>query len=283
VTRRWLLVLAAAAGCSTGGSTSSPRSSAVDDFGDSVPAGIAPRRIVSLNPTTTELLFAMGEGARLVGRTHWDTYPAAAQTVPDLGPGIRPNIEAVLAVHPDLVLLYASADDRAAAERFRSLGIATLAVKVDHIADFQREARLVGRVLAESAAAARVVDSVGRTLARVRAATASLPRPTVFWELWESPLMAVGGGSFLDELLTIAGGTNVYGTMREPSPVVSREDVLSRHPDVIFASPTSAERFRKGWNAKVLVPDTALIGHPSVRLGEAAVSLAELLHPGVLR
>jgi iron complex transport system substrate-binding protein len=273
---RWLLLLTVAA-CS-GGRQPSPRDSAVDDFGDTVRVGLAAKRIVSLNPTTTELLFAMGDGGRLVGRTHWDNYPPAAEAVPDLGNGLRPNIEAVLATHPDLVLLYASADNRSTALKLRELHVATLSIKVDHIADFAREARLLGRVLGDSAAAATVVDSVQRTLDRVRAATAPLPHPTVFWEVWQSPLMAVGGGSFLDELLTIAGGTNIYGTMSAPSPVVSREDVLSRHPEVIFVSPQVA----KDWSGRVLVPDTALIGHPSVRLGEAAVSLAELLHPGVV-
>jgi iron complex transport system substrate-binding protein len=177
------------------------------------------------------------------------------------------------------VLLYASADNRSTALKLHELGVATLSVKADHIADFAREARLLGRVLGDSAAAAAVVDSVQRTLDRVRAATASLPHPTVFWVVWESPLMAVGGGSFLDELITIAGGTNIYSSLSAPSPVVSREDVLSRHPDVIFTSPQAAH----DWQGRVLVPDTALIGHPSVRLGEAAVSLANLLHPGVVK
>ena len=274
---RWLLLLAITA-CSTGHGAS-PRDTGVDDFGDTVRAGLAPNRIVSLNPTTTELLFAMGDGSRVVGRTHWDNYPAAAESVPDLGNGLRPNIEAVLAAHPDLVLLYASADNRATALKLHELKIATVSIKVDHIADFVREARLLGRVLGDSVAAATVVDSVQRTLDRVRAATAPLSHPTVFWELWQSPLMAVGGGSFLNELLTIAGGTNIYGTLSAPSPVVSREDVLSRHPDIIFTSPQAAH----DWAGRVLVPDTALIGHPSVRLGEAAVSLANLLHPGVLK
>jgi iron complex transport system substrate-binding protein len=274
---RWLLVLAVTA-CS-GARPASTRNAAVDDFGDTVPVGLAARRIASLNPTTTELLFAMGEGGRLVGRTHWDNYPPAAEAVPDLGNGLRPNIEAVLAAHPDLVLLYASADNRPSALKLRELGVATLAIKVDHIADFAREARLLGRVLGDSSAAAAVVDSVRRTLDRVRAATASLPHPTVFWELWQSPLMAVGGGSFLDELLTVAGGTNIYGSLSAPSPVVSREDVLSRHPDVIFTSPQAA----RDWSGHVLVPDTALTGQPSVRLGEAAVSLANLLHRGALK
>ena len=274
---RWLLLLAVTA-CS-GSHQASPRDRAVDDFGDTVPVGLAARRIASLNPTTTELLFAMGDGTRLVGRTHWDNYPPEAAAVPDLGNGLRPNIEAVLAAHPDLVLLYASADNRSTALKLHELGVATLSVKADHIADFAREARLLGRVLGDSAAAAAVVDSVQRTLDRVRAATASLPHPTVFWVVWESPLMAVGGGSFLDELITIAGGTNIYSSLSAPSPVVSREDVLSRHPDVIFTSPQAAH----DWQGRVLVPDTALIGHPSVRLGEAAVSLANLLHPGVVK
>ncbi len=277
--RHWLLVLAVAAACRDGGGTPAARASILDDFGDTVPERLPAQRIVSLNPTTTELLFAMGDAGRLVGRTHWDHYPPAAVDVPDMGPALRPNIETVLAAHPDLVLLYASADNQSAAARFKSLGIATLALKADRIADFAREARLIGRILGDSAGAAAVVDSVSRTLARVRAATAPLPHPTVFWELWQSPLMAAGGGSFLDELLTIAGGTNIYGALRAPSPVVSREDVMSRHPDVIFTSPSAA----KDWNGRVLVPDTALIGTPSVRLGEAAVSLANLLHPGAVK
>jgi iron complex transport system substrate-binding protein len=274
VTRR-VLLLGAVLACSHNAGTSGP----VDDFGDPIPVGVAARRIVSLNPATTELLFAMGDGARVVGRTHWDTYPPAAQAVADLGQGLRPNIEAVLAAHPDLVLLYASADNQPAAARLRSLKIPTLAIKVDRIDDFKREALVLGRVVGDSAAAATVVDSVSRTLDRVRRATTGLPHPTVFWELWQSPLMAVGGGSFLSELLTIAGGTNIYGALRAPSPVVSREDVMSRHPDVILVSPQAAH----DWTGRVLIPDTALVGLPSVRLGEAAVSLANLLHPGAVK
>ena len=85
--------------------TSRPRAANVDDFGDTVGArasGSEPRRIVSLNPTTTEILFAIGAGSRLVGRTHWDVFPDSAIAVPDLGNGLRPNVEAVLSAHPDL-------------------------------------------------------------------------------------------------------------------------------------------------------------------------------------
>ena len=111
-----------------------PQARTADDFGDTLSAGTAPRRIVSLNPSTTELLFAIGAGNRLVGRTTYDLWPVAARSVPDLGPGLRPNVEAVLAVHPDLVVLYASDDNRDAARRLRAAGVATAAFRVDRVA-----------------------------------------------------------------------------------------------------------------------------------------------------
>src|SRR5690348_1849444 len=140
-----------------------------DDFGDTV--SIDPRhrpaRIVSLNPTTTEILFAIGAGDRLVGRSTYDVFPSAAKGVTDVGMPLRPNVEAVLAVHPDVVLLYASQDNRSAAQRLRQAGVRTLSLKIDSIAQFERDARLIGRFTGDSAAAATLADSVSATLARV--------------------------------------------------------------------------------------------------------------------
>ena len=140
----------------------------VDDFGDTIRVSPPAHRIVSLIPATTEILFAIGAGDRLVGRTHWDRYPDAARLVPDLGDGIRPNVEAVLAARPDLVVLYASGDNRAAAARLRGAGVRTIALKVDSIAEFRRAALLLGRLVGDSASGAAVVDSVDATMARVR-------------------------------------------------------------------------------------------------------------------
>src|SRR5687768_11276092 len=197
----------------------------VDDFGDSIRVAPAARRIVSLIPATTEILFAIGAGDRLVGRTHWDRYPDSARLVPDLGDGIRPNVEAVLAARPDLVVLYASGDNRAAAARLRGAGVRTVALKVDSIAEFRRATRLLGRLVGDSARGAAVVDSVDAPMARVRAATRALPRPTVFIRSWKTPLLTIGGGSFMTELLDIAGARNVYAELPGPSPQVSLEDV----------------------------------------------------------
>lgn len=264
-----------------------------DDFGDTVRIGAAvPNRIVSLNPATTEILFTLGAGGRLVGRTKYDLWPDSARFIRALGDGIRPNVEAVLGTHPDLVILYASEDNRAAAARMRSAGVNTLALKVDHISDFRRSVELLGAILHDSARARVVIDSVGATLDRVRSATAALARPTVFWHIWDAPIITIGAGSFMNELVEIAGARNVYADIPGPSATISLEDVARRNPDFILAGPIGAAQIESDprWrivravrDRNVLVVDTLLVARPSLRLGEAAVSLANLLHPGTLR
>jgi ABC-type Fe3+-hydroxamate transport system substrate-binding protein len=267
-----------------------------DDFGDPVAvpsaADAARARIVSLNPTTTELLFALGAGPRVVGRTRWDAWPDSARLVPDLGDGLRPNVEAVLAARPTLVVLYASEDDRAAAQRFRAAGVATLSLKLDRIDQLRRAATLLAAAAVGDGARGRLVaDTVAESLEQVRRATAALPRPTVFWHVWDNPLITIGAGSYMTELVEIAGGRNVYDFLAGASPQISIEDLLRRDPDVILAGPEGRKRIlgdpawrplRAVRERRVMVVDTALVGRPSVRLGEAARALAELLHPGVL-
>ena len=278
------------AGCTRDTARASAR--AADDFGDTLVLRATPRRIVSLNPPTTEILFAIGAGGRLVGRTTYDRWPEAAIALPDLGGGLRPNVEAVLAARPDLVVLYASDDNRDAARRLRLAGVETAAFRVDRIADFRRVSVALGALTGDSVAARVLVDSVDATIARVRAATGTLPRPTVFWPLYDQPLLATGGGSFLNELIEVAGGRNIYGFMPEPSPRITVEDLLRRDPDVILLSPESRARYLADprWRAlravragRLVAVDTTLVFRPGPRLGEAARSVALLLHPGVVR
>ena len=265
------------------------RAAFTDDFGDTLVVGVVPRRIVSLNPTTTELLYAIGAGPRVVGRTSYDVFPADVRQVRDLGQGLRPNVEAVLAVHPDLVLLYASADNRDAARRLRASGVSTAAYKIDRIADMARVTLVLGRLTGHTASARRTVDTVQATLARVRRATSNLPHPTVAWPLWETPLLTVGGGSFLNELIEIAGGRNVFAELPQPSPAVTFEELLRRDPDLILVGPKTRVRLIQDprWQTlralrenHVMVIDTTIINGPSARVGTSAVALAALLHAG---
>jgi ABC-type Fe3+-hydroxamate transport system substrate-binding protein len=262
-----------------------------DDFGDPIIVKGVPSRVVSLNPATTDLIFALGAGKRLVGRTHWDFYPSEAVNVPDLGSGLRPNVETVLGARPDLVVLYASNDNRKAASELRAAGVNTVSLKIDHIDDFYRASRLLAKLLGDSTRGMVVADSVKRTIDRVRSMTSSLPKPTVFWHIWDAPLITIGRGSYMNELIEIAGGTNIYGDLPEPSPQVSIEDVLRRDPEYIITGPEGSRDLAKDpkWvpldaikAGKILVVDTTIVGRPSVRLGEAAMSIAKLLHPEII-
>ena len=286
-----LLIALALAAC-TGGPDRRARAnvadSARDDFGAPIAFNTTPRRIVSLNPATTELLFAIGAGDRVVGRTHWDNYPPAALAVTDLGNGIRPNVEAILGVHPDLVLLYASADNRLAADRLREAGIATVSVKGDRIADFRRLTLLIGKLVGSEPQAKQLVDTVDQTLARVAAETRSLPRPRVFLHTWNKPIITLGGGSFVTELVNIAGGRNIYDSIPAPSAPVSIEDIVRRDPDLVLAGPEAVAQIKADptWQVvravregRVVAYDTNVVFRPSVRLGEGAVAFEKLLHP----
>jgi iron complex transport system substrate-binding protein len=263
-----------------------------DDFGDPIRIGAPPTRIVSLNPATTEILFTLGAGSKVIGRTEYDLWPDSARLVPAMGGGISVNVEAVLGTHPDLVLLYASQDNRSAAERLRAAGINTVSLKVDHISDFRRTTQLLGAILHDSTRARVVIDSVQHTLDSVRVATRNAPKPTVFWHIWDAPLITIGSGSFMSELVDIAGAKNVYADIIGPSGPINLEDVARRDPDFILAGPIGAQKIesdprwrivRAAREGKVLIVDTVLVARPAVRLGEAAVSLARLLHPTQFR
>ena len=264
-----------------------------DDFGNAIhiPAS-PPSRIVSLNPATTETFFALGAGKRLIGRTHFDLWPDSARLVPDLGNGMNPNVEAILGARPDLVVLYASQDNRAAAARLIATGVNTVSLKNDHIADFARSTMLLGAILHDTVRAAIVRDSVERTLRSVAAKTRGVSKPTVFWHIWDAPLITIGSGSFMDELVNIAGATNVYRDIHGPSGEITLEDVAKRNPDFILAGPIGAHAInsdsrwkivRAAREGKIVVVDTTLVARPAVRLGEAAVSLARLLHPEMMK
>lgn len=284
-----LSLAAALAAC--GESRTGERAVGTDDFGEPVHAGTSddPARIVSLNPTTTELLFALGAGSRLVGRTTWDVVPDSARLIPDLGAGLRPNVEAVLARRPDLAVLYASEDNRAAAAQLADAGVDVIALKIDSIADFERAATMLGAAVGRADTAEAIIARVRRALEAVRRDAAGKPRPRVAWLVWHDPLIVIGAGSYLDQLLEIAGGTNVYGDIEHPSPQVALEDLLRQNPDVILVAPDGLDRvlgdpawqtLRAVRERRVLAIDTLLVGRPSVRMGEAAASLARLLHGG---
>ena len=210
----------------------------VDDAGDTVALAAPARRIVSLNPASTELLFAVGAGPALVGRSQWCDWPAEAARLPSLGDAISPSLEAIVARRPDLVVLYPSGQNAAAARRLRSLGIAVAQLRTDLVSDVPRLAPVLGALAGRRTAG----DSLARAFeAELDAITEDTPapgdaRPTVFLLVWDQPPMTVGRGSFLTELIERAGGRNVFADLASSAAAISIEAVTARDPDLVLVT-----------------------------------------------
>jgi ABC-type Fe3+-hydroxamate transport system substrate-binding protein len=264
----------------------------VDDWGRTVVLSAPARRIVSLSPSTTEIVFALGLGDRLAGRTRWCDYPPAARGVADVGDGLAPNVEAIAARRPDLVLLYASPANRPAAQRLEALGIATAALALDRAEDVGRAARLIGAL----AGAERVADSLVAAFDSARAAAAreAAPptgrRPRLYVHVWADPPVTVGRGSYLAEILRDAGAENLFDDVTTSSATISLESLARRDPDAIVvltsdtlgAPPPLGER--PPWRAvgavregRFLLLDESLYGRPSPRMPFAVRDLAARL------
>lgn len=285
--RRAALLILLLAGCRD--APPPPAPGLTDDAGVAVNLAAPPQRIVSLIPASTELVFALGAGDRLVGRTSWCDFPAEAAAVPDLGNGIGPNIEAVVAARPDLVLLYKSASNRSAAEQLRSFGIPTLELATDRMEDFDRITRLLGAALGKRAEAESLVVRTARDL---DSATVLPSRPpTVFILAWDRPPMTLGRGSFLSEILERAGAKNLFDDLATSSAPISIEAVASRDPDFVLVTgrgePAIAGRVE--WQVvpavrarRFLRIDGSEFNRPSPRIGDAVRRLAAELR-GAMR
>ncbi len=217
----------------------------VDDAGDSVAVRIPATRVVSLIPASTELLFAIGAGAALVGRTEWCNFPPEAAAVPNLGAGINPNLEAVVSARPDLVILYNSAQHAGAASRLRELGIPAIRINTDALADVPRIGALLGRLTGHAREADSMSAAFDAALASATTDPGSAPRTTVLLLVWEQPPMTIGRGSFLSELVERAGGENLFADVSASSGPVSIEAVSARDPDLILTTAAGPASFAK--------------------------------------
>ena len=236
---RSFLLLAVAAACVRPAPPAGPIT-VIDDAGDTVRLAHAAERIVSLIPASTELLFAIGAGPHVVGRSKYDDYPAEAAAVTSVGEGLQPNIEAIVAQHRGLVVLYLSGSDAEAAARLRALGIAVVQLRTDLLESVADHARLLGELTGTKAVADSVAEAFAVNLA---AATAPLgeiaardDRPSILIMTWEQPPITVGAGSFLDELVSRAGAVNAFHDLPQPSATVSLEAIVQRDPDLILTA-----------------------------------------------
>lgn len=253
------------------------------------PAPASPRRVVSLAPSLTDTVVALGEASRLVGVTRYDDA-AEVRSLPRVGGFLDPSAEAVLALRPDLVLWLT---DRAAfpsVRRIAELGVPVRAIPVVTVADVFACARLTGEALGNPGAGERLARSLEKAVASARRRSAGLPPVRVLMVIGRDPLVVAGAGSYPDALLRIAGGANVAEGGR-PWPVYSLEKAAAANPDLVVDAavlepPEGLSRLAsipavRAGRVVRLRNDDAL--RPGPRLAAALEDLLRALHPEALR
>jgi len=253
----------------------------VDDAGDTVALAAPARRVVSLIPASTELLFAIGAGAAVQGRTHWCDFPAAAASVPDLGDGIQPSLEAILARKPDLVILYRSPQNIRVRDALARLGVPVAELAIDRLEDLERDARLLGQLTGHAGGADSML-AVFRAQLDSASVASAVKGPSVLILVWDQPPMTVGSGSYLSEMVARAGGHNLFADIPASSATVSIESVVDRNPDAVLVTGEDTPAFarRAEWQAVPAVRERRFVrvsgsafSRPSPRAPQAILEL----------
>ena len=245
-----------------GGWIDSASAFVVDDNHDTLSTAIARERVVSLVPSITETIVAMGGTGRLVARTRFDQDPHVS-SLPSVGGMVDPGIEAILMLQPDLIVTSDEADLRSLPKRFRGLGIPTYVAETRSISDFRRHTHALGALFGMTEEADSLVRWVDRELASVRPAVPLDPLPSVLFVVWPDPLITTGQGTFVDELIRIAGGRGTFDDLATPWPTVSFEPVIAREPQVILLATSHGIDL----NPSQVLTSPRWMGLPAVRNG----------------
>lgn len=264
----------------------------VDDLGRKVFLARPPVRIVSLAPNITEMLYAIGVGDQVVGVTVNCDYPPEARAKPKVG-YTQPNLEAILALQPDLVLTpseYVRAD---VLGKLEHLKVPTFVLAARTMEDIPSHLQTLGRMLGKPAPADQLASELRQRIAEVRSRTEGRPRPRLLYVLNSEPLITVGPGSYIHQLIELAGGANVAAGAAAPYPRLSIEAVLKADPEWILFPVGSAEGIPEGeqqrWHRWATVSavkherfhriPSDLLNRPGPRIVDGLELLARTLHP----
>ena len=209
------------------------------------------RRIVSLAPNVTELLYAAGAGNFVVGAVAYSDYPEAAKSIPRVGSGVGLDIEAIVALHPDLVIAWQSGNPSWQVERLTALGMPVFVTEPRKLGDIADLLEKFGKLSGTDATAAKTAPDFRRHLARLRARYSGRPVVPVFYQILDSSLLTVSRRHLLNDVIQLCGGRNVYADLPGLTPRVDMESVVQRNPEVILASGYDAlwQEWRDRWRA----------------------------------
>ena len=276
----------------------------VDDLGYSLTLSSPPERIVSLAPSNTEMLFAVGAGDNVVGVTDFCNYPynfsawIEAGNMSSIGNYYNPSVEPIVALDPDLVL--ASTGSLEATENLRTLGYNVLVIEPRNVSFVLRDIVLIGRATNHYNEALDVESALKDRIEAVENKVAeATTTPKVYHEIWNGPLMSAGPGTFIDELITLAGGENIFHDATTSWPNTSSEAIIEKNPDVMFFpnmymgvgnfyETIETVENRPGWNTITAIKNGAIyeinadiISRSGPRLVDALELIAKMVHPEI--
>ncbi len=206
-----------------------------DASGVTITLAAPARRIVSLAPHITELLYAAGAGDRLVGNVDYGNYPPQARGLPRVG-GYSLDLEAIVALKPDLVMGWESGNAAAAIPRLRSMGVTVHLSEPKRIEDIAGDLERIGKLAGTEPAADAAAKAFRQRYAALAARYSGQPPVDVFYQIWKEPLMTVNGKQIISDAIRLCGGRNVFAQLPVIAPTVSVEAVIAANPEVIVAS-----------------------------------------------
>lgn len=206
----------------------------VDDVGRTVTLAQPARRVVSLAPHVTELLFAAGGGARVVGAVNYSDYPEAAKKLPQVGSYNKLDFERVLALKPDLIVVWHSGNPTRQVEQLERLGIPVYHSEPGRLAQIGDSLLRLGRLLGTDAAAGAAARGYGERIAALKARYAGRPPVTVFYQVWPQPLFTLNDDHIASDMVRLCGGRNLFGALKTIAPEVGVEAVIEADPEVIL-------------------------------------------------
>ena len=271
----------------------------VDDLGRTVEIERLPQRIVSLAPSNTEILFALGLEDKIVGTTDYCDYPEAAKSKPRVAGYSTPNLEKIVSVQPDLILAEAI-HEKTVLPAMEKLGLTVIVMSAESLDTVLNDVRLVGQINGRSKAAAKLLDNLNGRIQAVVSKTATLTpeqRLRVLYVVWYDPIWTMGRETFINDLIWDAGGINIFADDFEKSRVVSLEAIIQKNPQVIIVSgmgttgdliynniksETRLAQIDAMLNNRIYkISDANLIERPGPRIVDGLEEIAKLFHPEI--
>jgi iron complex transport system substrate-binding protein len=270
-----------------------PAATFTDEVGRTIEVNGPPQRIVSVAPNVTEILFALGLEDRLVGVSIYCQYPPEAMKKEKIGGYINPSLEKIVALRPDLVIGIAEGDLRTFVDKLAGLKVPVYITNPRDALEVLTSIGKIGEVTFAREAASRIVRSMEERIRKVQDKVRGRPRPRVLHILDFNPLISAGKGTFVDDLIRLAGGRNVAETATGKYPRFSMEEVLVQDPEVILLASMKSQdplvKQRRWWErwktisavkqGRIYVLDSDLIHRPSPRMADGLEQVARATHP----